>query len=288
MILVVGATGDLGGKIARGLVAQGRDVRILVRPESAYRPLVNLGCRAVIGDLKDPESLDRACQGVDTIVTTAISVMRMPPDTIETVELGGYASLIEAAKLAGVRHIVYTSAAMADVNSPVPFAAAKAVTGERLKASGLRWTILAPEAFMDVWLAMVVAGPALSGRDVVYVGTGDRVHSFVHSDDVAAIAIGSVDNPQAENRYILIGGPAALSFREAVAVFEGVLGRSIAHHGVAPGEPVPGLPPMVAGMLAGFDAADSRVDMAELTAEFGFAPTTVAAWARSLLLAPVS
>ncbi len=51
MILVVGATGDLGGKIARGLVERGRDVRILVRPASPYRPRVDLGWRPALGDL---------------------------------------------------------------------------------------------------------------------------------------------------------------------------------------------------------------------------------------------
>ena len=288
MILVVGATGDLGGKIARGLVGQGRDVRILVRPQSAYRPLVDLGCRAVFGDLKDPASLEHACQGVDTIVTTAVSVMRMPPDTIETVELGGYASLIDAAAAAGVGHFIYTSALIADKNSPIPFAAAKAVTGERLMASGMSWTILAPEAFMDVWLAMIVAGPALEGREVVYVGSGNRVHQFVNSDDVADFAVAAVDNPRAERRFVPIGGPAAISFREAVAIFEGILGRRIPERGVAPGEPVPGLPPMVTEMLAGFDAFDSRLDMLDLANEFGVELTSVHAWARSLVPAGVA
>jgi NADH dehydrogenase len=287
VILVVGATGSLGGQITRGLVEQGKDVRVLVRPESPYRPLVDLGCRAVIGDLKDPASLQRACQGVDTIVTTAVSVTRLPPDTIETVELAGYASLIDAATAAGVRHFVYTSALIADVTSPIPFAAAKAVTAERIMASGMTWTVLAPDAFMDVWLAMVVAGPAFEGREVVYVGGGDRVHQFVHSQDVAAIAIACVDNPRAANRFIPIGGPAAISFREVVATFEGVLGRSIPHRGVAPGEPVPGFPPMIAGMLASFDVFDSRLDMDELSAEFGLELTTVQAWARSMAPVPV-
>ena len=63
MILVVGATGTVGGMIARGLLEQGRDVRIPVRPGSNYRPLVDAGAEPVVGDLKDPPSLVPACAG---------------------------------------------------------------------------------------------------------------------------------------------------------------------------------------------------------------------------------
>ena len=62
MILVVGATGALGGLIARRLLADGRKVRILVRPGSTYQPLVAAGAEAIIGDLKEPSSLRAACQ----------------------------------------------------------------------------------------------------------------------------------------------------------------------------------------------------------------------------------
>lgn len=287
-VLVIGATGALGGTITRGLVEDGRDVRILVRPQSAYGPLVELGCEPALGDLKDRASLDAAVAGVDTIVTTAISIMRPPPDTIETVELGGYANLIDAAQRAGVRQFVYTSALASDAHSPIPFVAAKGITEERLRASGIGWTILGAEAFMDVWLGMVVAGPAFEGREVVFVGTGDRIHSFVHSRDVAAVAVRAVGNPAAYERYITVGGPAAISIREAVAIFEAVLGHPIPCRGVAPGEPVPGLPPMIAGMLAMLDEADSRVDMTDLCAEFGPELTSVAAWAQGMVRQPVA
>lgn len=287
-VLVVGATGSLGGAITRGLVGDGRDVRILVRPQSAYGELVELGCEPVLGDLKDMASLDVAVSGIETIVATAISIMRPPPDSIETVELGGYASLIGAAQEARVRQFVYTSALTADARSPIPFVAAKGVTEERLRASGLGWTILGAEAFMDVWLGMVVAGPAFEGREVVFVGTGDRVHSFVHSRDVAAVAVRVVGNPAAYERYIPVGGPAAISIREAIAIFEGVLGHPIASRSVAPGEPVPGLPPMIAGMLAMLDDADSRVDMTDLCAELGLELTSVVSWAQGMVRQPVA
>ncbi len=287
MILVVGATGSLGGRIARLLLSEGRPVRALVRAGSAYDTLVHDGAEAVLGDLKDRASLDRACDGVDTIVTTAISLGRGGTDTIETVELGGYASLVEAAKAAGVRHLVYTSVLSADPRSPVPFVVAKAVTEQRLRDSGMAWTILAPDAFMDIWLGAVVAGPALSGNDVWYVGSGRKRHSFVHGADVAAFAAASVDNPAAIGRRLEIGGPEAISLHDAVDVMRDVLGRPIEEHGVAFGEPVPGIPPFMVGLLTGLEMSESIVPMDELAAEFGVRLTTARDWAIGLTAAPV-
>jgi len=64
MILVVGATGSLGGSIARRLLQEGKPVRLLVRPQSDAKPLINLGGEFVAGDLKDRASLDPAVHGI--------------------------------------------------------------------------------------------------------------------------------------------------------------------------------------------------------------------------------
>src|SRR5689334_6072457 len=74
MILVVGATGLLGGEICQQLAAAGHSVRALVRPtanESRVENLRRLGAELVTGDLKDPASLDKACAGADVVITTA-------------------------------------------------------------------------------------------------------------------------------------------------------------------------------------------------------------------------
>ena len=83
MILVVGATGALGGMIARDLLATGVAVRVLVRPGSAYGALVESGAQPVMGDMKDAQSLARACEGIRTVITTANSVGRSGGDTVE-------------------------------------------------------------------------------------------------------------------------------------------------------------------------------------------------------------
>lgn len=287
MILVVGSTGSLGGRITRGLLERGRDVRIVVRDDLAAAPLVAAGARRVSGDLRDRPSLDAACRGIDTVVTSAISLGRGADDTVEAIDLAGNRNLVDAAAAAGVRHFVFTSVLGAAADHPVPFIAAKAQTEGALLSSGMTWTILAPDAFMDVWLAAVVAGPALSGGEVVYVGSGERRHAFVHSRDVAAFAIASIDNPASANRRLEIGGPEALSLRDAVGVFERVLGWAIPQRGVAPGGEIPGMPLFMAGMLAMLDSYESIIPSAALAREFGVDLTSVEAWATSLVPAEV-
>ncbi len=98
MILVVGATGALGGEVARRLLAQGRKVRVLVRPQSPYQSLVEAGAESAMGDLKDPASLAAACRGVEQVIATANSAQRGGEDNPETVELRGNRSLIDAAR----------------------------------------------------------------------------------------------------------------------------------------------------------------------------------------------
>ena len=71
MLLVVGGTGDLGGRVVRRLRAEGQDVRCLVRPGSEAGGLEELGVQVVRGDLTDPESLRAACVGITTVVATA-------------------------------------------------------------------------------------------------------------------------------------------------------------------------------------------------------------------------
>jgi uncharacterized protein YbjT (DUF2867 family) len=158
MILVVGSTGQLGGLITRRLLAQSQPVRILTRAHSAYRPLEQAGAALAFGDLKDRASLDAACAGVDVVITTANAVLRGGEDNVQTVDVDGNRNLIDEAQAAGVKQFIFISALGVDADSPVPIFQAKAGTEAYLRASGLPYTILAPPAFMEVWVPMVVLG----------------------------------------------------------------------------------------------------------------------------------
>lgn len=128
----------LGREIVRRLLEQGREVRILVRPTSDYSALVATGAQLVEGDFKDPGSLAAAVRGVETVVTTANSARRPPPDTVEAVDLHGNRHLVEASAAAGVRHFIFLSAAGSHSESPIQFLAAKGTTEDRLRAGSMR------------------------------------------------------------------------------------------------------------------------------------------------------
>ena len=249
-ILIVGSTGDLGGTITRSLLAKGKNVRILVRPQSNYQPLVQAGAQAVLGDLKNPVSLDAACKGVQFLITTATATKRGGSDTATTVDLEGNHNLIDAAKGSGVKQFIFTSLSIADPNSPVPFVQAKAKTEDYLRSSNI---------------SLPVGIPAITGQSVIIVGEGKRKHSFISLNDVAKFMVASINNPNAINQRIVIGGPKPYSMLDSVAVFEKVLNRQIPINHVAPGEPVPGLPSMISEMLAGLNFFDSPIEMNELS-----------------------
>ncbi len=269
MILVVGATGNLGGVVTRMLLAQGQPTRILARSQSNYQSLADAGAQIVLGDLKQRGSLDAACQGADIVITTANSAARGGEDNVQTVDLEGNRNLIDAVKAAGVNQFIFVSVLGADPNSPVPFIQAKGKTEDALRESGIPYTILAPNGYMEVMVAGIVGMPALMGQPVTIVGGGRRKHSFISVGDVAAFILAAIGNPAAINQKLLLGGPQPLSFRDAVAIYERVLGHRIQVRSVAPGEPVPGLPQMVAQLLAGLDTYDSPIDMTETARTFG-------------------
>jgi NADH dehydrogenase len=268
MLLVVGATGDLGGEVARRLIAGGRPVRALVRSPERGTRLREAGAELAVGDLRNRTSLDAACSGVDTVITTANSARRGGDDNPRTVDLEGNRNLIDAAKAAGVGQFIFVSALGARPDSPVPFLAAKGKTEEYLRASGVPYTIVSPTAFMEVWTQRLVGGPARAGQPVTLVGEGRRKHSFISAGDVASFVVSAVDHPAARNARLVIGGPEALSFRDVVAVYERALGREIAVRTVRPGEPIPGVPEPVWGIAASFDAYESIIDMTGIARTF--------------------
>lgn len=281
MVLVVGATGSLGRRIVHRLRAQDEDVRALVRPASDWADLERAGAQIALGDLKEPQTLDRACAGVDVVVSTANSAKRGGADTIETVDLNGNRNLIDAAARAGVHRFIFVSVLGVSADSPVPFFRAKAAAEQHLRESGLEYTIIAPNIFMDVWLVRLIEAPVAAGQPVTLVGEAARRHTFVAEDDVAAFATAAVRSPVARNAHVLVGGPEALSFRDAVRIYERALGREIPVRTVAPGEPIPGVPPAVQGLVAAFETYDSPLPMEQTARRFGLTLASVEDRARN-------
>lgn len=227
MNLIVGATGLLGGEICRRLRAANQSVRALVRPtadKTKVENLKTLGVELVSGDLKDRASLDRACQGVSAVISSANSVIsHQIGDSIQTVDLEGQKRLIDAAREASVGHFIFVSLSD-NLDIDCPLTRAKRAVEEHLKQSGLNFTILRPAAFMEIWLSPAVGFDFPNAKARIF-GSGQSKNSFISFADVAQFAALAVDHPKAKNSTVELGGPEALSQLEIIAVFEELSGR---------------------------------------------------------------
>jgi len=260
---------------------------VLVRPTSDTAAVRAAGAEAVTGDLKDTGSLRRACSGMDVVVSTA-SASKKGDDSLENVDLRGNQNLIETAAAAGVRRFVFVSTMGASPENPHPLFRAKGLAEQRLRQSGMEYTILQPDAFMDVWFAMLVEMPVLTGQPVTLVGESRRRHSFVAEQDVAAFAAAAARHPAAKNATIVIGGPRPVTFRDVVAAYEAAAGRPIPTRSVAPGQPIPGLPEPIWGIAAALESYDSLLEMAETAKTYGVKLTDVREFARQSRIAAAS
>ena len=227
MILVVGATGLLGGAICRQLRQAGKPVRALARPTSDPAKLDQLkssGATLVQADLKDAPSLDAACRGADTVITTAsTTTSRQAGDSLRTVDQDGQVRLIDAARAAGVARFAYVSFSH-HIDVDCPLTTAKRTVEKHLKQSGMTWTILAPTFFMEIWLSPHLGFDAANAHATIY-GTGENPISWISFGDVARFAVLALDQPAAKNATLELGGPEALSPLQVVRQFEQVTGR---------------------------------------------------------------
>ena len=229
MILVIGATGLLGTEICRALRQRGKPVRALVRATASdkARQLASAGIELTAGDLKDPESLNRACQGASAVISTASSTFsRQAGDSIDTVDRRGQINGVDAARSAHVSRFVFVSIP-GEIKFPSPLTTAKREVEQHLVQSGLPYTILRANWFMEVWLSPALAFDYPNHRARIY-GSGSNPVSFVSYKDVAQFAVQSVDAAAAANRALDVGGPEPVSQLDAVRIFERATGREFA------------------------------------------------------------
>jgi len=222
MYLVTGATGHVGGAVARQLHEQGHSVRALVRDPSRAASLP-AGIELAVGDLDDPASVSKAVTGAE-----AIFLMQVGTGTEQT------KTMIAAAHDAAVPRIVLLSSAGArllplDAN---PMGAAFAAREQILRESGLGVTYLRPSAF---------ASNAFAWRDSIRTGkvtdpTGDGVLAVMDPEDIACVAVAALTEDGHVGKGYLLTGPQALTAREQVATIAEVTGRRIDFQDVTPHE----------------------------------------------------
>lgn len=225
-ILVVGATGFLGMEICRQLTTAHKNVTGLIRKTSAeekVNALKHWGVQLVEGDLKDRASIKKVLRGITKIISTASSTFsRQEGDSIQTVDNEGQTNLVEEAIAAGVQHYIYIS--FPSMQGEFPLQDAKRRVENKLLSGNMPYTILQPTFFAEAWLSPAVGFDFPNAKATIY-GEGKNKISWITIQDVAAFAVGSLENPATKNKVFELGGPEALSPLEVVSLFEKAGGK---------------------------------------------------------------
>ncbi len=179
-VLVVGATGQLGTAVVDRLRKTGQRVRALVRPGST-REFAAEGVELACGDLREPESLVAACQGMATVVATANAVVPRGKPTFAEVEDTGYANLIDACKAENVRRIVFMSVVPTPYDKSVTTFRLKREIEEKIQGSGLAYSIFRGDFFMDDWFALMGSTIPLRGAKAADAAAAVLVRQGVHA-----------------------------------------------------------------------------------------------------------
>jgi uncharacterized protein YbjT (DUF2867 family) len=217
MILVTGASGNAGGAVLREVLKTGSGVRAMVRSKEDTAK-VPQGANAVVADFADKASLGRAVQSVDTVYLVCSPVR-------ELVELES--NMIDACRQAGVKHIVLNSALGAgDFSKSFPSWHRK--VEDKLKASGLAYTILRPNGFMQNLIAYFA--PSIRAQGSFYQSTGNAKISHIDLRDIALAAATILRSfSQHAGKIYELNGPEALSYADVAEKISKATGRKVSY-----------------------------------------------------------
>jgi uncharacterized protein YbjT (DUF2867 family) len=213
--LVIGATGTVGSAVVEALRARGQSCAALSSRAGASLPA---GVTVVHGDLRDPGSLPHAMAGVDQLFL----LLPLVPD-MATLD----AHAVQAARAAGVRHVLRVSAMAADVASPSALQRLHGELDARLLASGIPCTVLRPAGFMQNYSTY---GAGMIRAGTYFAAHGEAAQALIDVADIAACAAAVLADPapHAGAVYTLTGA-RTWTHAEAMAVIGAALGRELNH-----------------------------------------------------------
>jgi uncharacterized protein YbjT (DUF2867 family) len=244
MILVTGASGLNGGEVVRRLSAMGVPVRALVRNPTKAAALASLPMVEIVeGDMARPETLTGALRGVDRAMLISSSDPAM---------LDVQSNFIDAARRAGVRHVVKLSGIMPDLDSPFRFARMHGEIERRLEASGMAFTHLRAGEFMHAYFRQV---PSILARGAFFLPMEEARIASIDVGDIADVAVAALTGSGHEGKTYPLTGPEAQSMAEVAAKLSAVTGRTIRYVNVTPEEAMQaqraaGVPPYTVEALA--------------------------------------
>ena len=242
MILVLGATGTIGGEVARQLIAAGKRPRLLVRNPEKARAFTDTA-DVVRGDLDDVASLRAAMHGVDKVfmISTGTNAVALE------------ANVVDAAVAEGVKHVVKLSVISAESPS-ITFARWHSAAEQKLKASGLAWTMLRPGNFMTNALGWA---PTVKADGNIYQPTGTGTWAAIDPADIGAVAVRALTSAGHEGKEYTLTGPEAFDGAGYAAILTRVLGKTVTFVDVPPDAARQGM--LGAGMPA--DYVEALLDL---------------------------
>jgi uncharacterized protein YbjT (DUF2867 family) len=243
MILVTGATGLNGKELLRVLSASGVAVRALVRNPARAEAIAALpNVEIVQGDMAHPETLAAGLRGVDRAMLISSSDPMM---------LDVQTNFIDAARKAGVKHIVKLSGIMPELDSAFRFARMHGEIERRLEASGMAFTHLRAGEFMPAYFRQV---PNITAKGAMFLPMEEARIASIDVGDIAEIAAKVLTGSGHEGKTYPLTGPEALTMTEVVAKLSTATGKTIRYVNVPPdgarqAQLAAGMPPYLADAL---------------------------------------
>jgi uncharacterized protein YbjT (DUF2867 family) len=234
-VLVVGATGMLGGQVVTALLSRGKRVRALVRPTSDAAHLEQVGVEIARGDMMDPASLQQAMDGADAVVSTAAGYTRHTEGDTTDIDTTGNRNLADAASQAGVRRFVLTSILTCDQTPQISHFWHKKLAEDRLQEMGVPFVSLRPGAFLDMITRM--GGDPFAQRRLMWFGDPTIPITFVLTSDLAGYLADAVDAPGVDGQRIDIGWDRPVSMHEIAQISGRLLGAEITVVSTSPTRP---------------------------------------------------
>jgi len=215
MILITGATGKTGSATAKSLGEKGETFRALIRNEEKKEGLESLGGEVVIGSIENTEVVNQSMQGVKTVLV-------LLPNSESQLALEK--QLVDSAKQAGVERIVKMSSieATPDATSPIPKLHLE--SEEYIKQSGLAWTMIKPNFYMQNLLA---SAGTIKDQGKIFLPMGEGKTGMIDTTDVGKVLAKVLSEDGHESMNHEITGPEILSFYEVAEIFSQVLGKQV-------------------------------------------------------------
>lgn len=252
-LLVTGAAGQFGKLVLDALLASGKtkpaNIIAASRDVAKLAGYAAKGVETRAADFDDPASLDKAFAGADRILIISTDVLDQPGKRLKQ-----HVAAVEAAKKAGVKHILYTSMPNPE-KSVIPFAADHLGTENAIKATGIPYTILRNAWYMEN-LFLSLPHALASGQWFSSAGEGRISH--VARGDLAKAAAAALESGSTESRTYTLTGAKAFTTDEIAALVAAATGKKldvvhISDEALAGGLKGAGLPDFLVPILVSFD-----------------------------------